>query len=294
MTRYKIMDANSSVISGGMPYSVTAEIKICDDKGDNIFLSLSETDGPNLLFKTDRSTFAEQVDPASFTEEFVTYMDSHSLDEDVYFEMLKDDASEFHTAIKYLTFLVRGEKAKIEPFIQRTVGKHLDEIEIPTTEWERELFKEYDEELDLPEGIKLTFPKDKELLFRLCLAYSAEHEVESIFKDMSPEDVAVNEYILEEVQKLIDFNEYEVWKKPYLDSEYAKLKGRSFLAVSYMFAGIGGYDDVIPEEQFESFICWINGNGSAFFTGKREATKAEVMEYIARHAYDGYPSVVEY
>lgn len=54
------------------------------------------------------------------------------------------------------TFLVRGEKAKIEPFTQRTVGKYLDEIEIPTTEWERELFEEYDEELGLPEGIMLT------------------------------------------------------------------------------------------------------------------------------------------
>ena len=164
------------------------------------------------------------------------------------------------------------------------------------TDLEKKWLEEYNEEDEdgLPEGLRLNFPEDKDQLFRICLTYSAEHEVESIFKDMSPEDVAINEYILEEVQKLIDTDEYEAWKKNYLDSEYEKLKGRSFLAVSYMFAGIGGYDDVIPEEQFQSFMCWINGNGSAFFTGKREATEEEVREYIARHAYDGHPSIVEY
>lgn len=167
---------------------------------------------------------------------------------------------------------------------------------IPVTDLEKKWLEEYDEEDEdgLPEGLRLNFPEDKDQLFRICLTYSAEHEVESIFKDISPEDVALNEYILEEVQKLIDTDEYEAWKKNYLDSEYEKLKDRSFLAVSYMFAGIGGYDDVIPEEQFQSFMCWINGNGSAFFTGKREATEEEVREYIARHAFDGHPSIVEY
>ena len=146
----------------------------------------------------------------------------------------------------------------------------------------------------MPEGIELELPEDKELLFRLCLTYSAEHEVESIFKDLSAEDVAVNEYILKEVRKVINADEYEVWKQNYLETEYSKLKSHGFLAVSYMFAGVGGYDDVIPEEQFESFICWINGNGSAFFTGKREATEEEIKMYIARHAYDNGPDVVSY
>ena len=39
--------------------------------------------------------------------------------------------------------------------------------------------------------------------------------------------MALNEYILEEVQKLIDTDEYEAWKKNYLDSEYEKLKDRN-------------------------------------------------------------------
>ena len=143
-----------------------------------------------------------------------------------------------------------------------------------------------DEEFDPLDDVDITFPEDKESLFRMCLAYTAEHDRESIFKDLSPEDEAINERILEEVRKLIDENEYEDWKQKYLNSEYDKIKDHHFLVVSYMFAGFGGYDDVIPEEQFESFICWINGNGSAFFTGKRDAEEDDVKRYIALHAND--------
>ncbi len=244
---------------------------------------------------TERSTYDDQLDPASFDNEFVSYMESHNLGYDGYFEALMDEGTEFHDAFRYLIYLVEGEKDKIGPLIKRTTGKYLDEIEIPMTDVERQHWEEYAEvspdELDM-EDIELEFPDDKELMFRLYLAYSAEHETDSIFKDLSHEDEAVNEFIYEEAKKLVNPDEYEKWKMAYLDSEYAKLKDCRFLTVSYMFAGIGGYDDVIPEEQFESFICWINGNGSAFFTGKQESTEEEIKLYIAKHAYDDGPSIM--
>lgn len=300
MIRYKVLAAKSGVGAGGFacgPVSgpVIGEIKIADENGSEFYLCLAEVDGIANWFKTDRSTIDDQL--LGDDESLYDYLNERVLPLGEYEDVLEEKEDELYQAYRYLIYLVRCKTEEAEPFVQVTVGKYLDEIEIPMSDVEEELLEEYDEEddeLELPEGIKLRFPEDKEQLFRLCLAYSAEHEIESIFKDLSGEDVAVNEYILEEVRKVIDAGEYEKWKQDYLDNEYEKLKSHSFLAVSYMFAGFGGYDDVITEEQFESFVCWINGNGSAFFTGKREATEEEIRMYIARHAYDNGPDVVSY
>ena len=300
MKRYRVLEAKCGVGEGGFACGpvagpVVAEIRLSDENSSKFYLSLVEVDGIANWFRTDRSTIDELLSEDN-DESVFDYLNDNNLPLGEYGEVLDEKEDELYQAYRYLIYLVRCEMDEAEPFIQATAGKYLDEIEIPMSDIEEEMLEEYDEEDEdgLPEGIRLNFPEDKDQLFHICLAYSAEHEVESIFKDMSPEDVAINEYILEEVQKLIDADEYGAWKKNYLDSEYEKLKDRRFLAVSYMFAGIGGYDDVIPEEQFDSFICWINGNGSAFFTGKREATEEEVREYIARHAYDNCPSVAEY
>ena len=300
MKRYRVLEAKCGVGEGGFACGpvagpVVAEIRLSDEDDSAFYLSLVEVDGIANWFRTDRSTIDELLSEDN-DESIFDYLNDNNLPLGEYGEVLDEKEDELYQAYRYLIYLVRCEMDETEPFIKATTGKYLDEIGVPMSDIEEEMLEEYDEEDEdgLPEGIRLNFPEDKDQLFRICLAYSAEHEVESIFKDMSPEDVAINEYILEEVQKLIDTDEYEAWKKNYLDSEYEKLKGRSFLAVSYMFAGIGGYDDVIPEEQFQSFMCWINGNGSAFFTGKREATEEEVREYIARHAYDNCPSVAEY
>ena len=300
MKRYRVLEAKCGVGEGGFACGpvagpVVAEIRLSDEDDSAFYLSLVEVDGIANWFRTDRSTIDELLSEDN-DESIFDYLNDNNLPLGEYGEVLDEKEDELYQAYRYLIYLVRCEMDETEPFIKATTGKYLDEIGVPMSDIEEEMLEEYDEEDEdgLPEGIRLNFPEDKDQLFRICLAYSAEHEVESFFKDMSPEDVAINEYILEEVQKLIDADEYEAWKKNYLDSEYEKLKDRMFLAVSYMFAGIGGYDDVIPEEQFQSFICWINGNGSAFFTGKREATEEEVREYIARHAYDNRPSVAEY
>ena len=293
VNRYKVMDAKcdfSNRISTGY---VVGEIKLTDDNGDTVYMSITNTDEYTFWFKTRDSKFDRLTDPDSFDEEFTSYMDRHALDYDTPAEALADQDSQWHDAVRYLFYLVESDDNDAVSFIQKSTGKYLDEIEIPETDWEK-MWVDDDEESELPEGLRLVFPEDKDLLFRLCLAYSAEHEAESIFKDMSPDDVAVNEYVLEKALELINADEYRAWKKAYLDTEYEKLKGRHFLVVSYQFAGIGGYDDVIPEEQFDSFICWINGNGSAFFTGKADAEEDDVRFYIARHAYDGCPPVVDY
>ena len=230
--RYKVLAAKCGVGAGGFacgPVSgpVIGEIKLADENGSEFYLCLVEVDGIANWFKTDRSTIDDQLSEDA-EESLYDYLNERDLSLGEYVDVLYEKEDELYQAYRYLIYLVRCEMEKVEPFIQATVGKYLDEMDIPMSDIEEDLSEEYDGEDDeepaLPEGIELELPEDKDLLFRLCLAYSAEHEVESIFKDLSAEDVAVNEYILKEVRKVINADEYEVWKQNYLETEYSKLK----------------------------------------------------------------------
>ena len=79
-------------------------------------------------------------------------------------------------------------------------------------------------------------------------------------------------------------DDYAEWKENYLNSELANLNGQKIIVCKYLFAGLGQYEAIIPECGLESFKCWINGNGSAFFGGTREATEEEVKTFIALSA----------
>ena len=84
-----------------------------------------------------------------------------------------------------------------------------------------------------------------------------------------------------------DEDEYLGWKATYINEEYEKLEDKKFITCEYFFIGYGSYSATIPEEQKASFLCWIDGNGSAFFAGEHEASEEEVKNYIALQAATG-------
>ena len=88
------------------------------------------------------------------------------------------------------------------------------------------------------------------------------------------------------IKKCKDEIEYQTWKNAFVIDAYDKIQNQKFLTIKYLFAGIGQYEATIPEDQKEGFMCWINGNGSAFCGDEREATPEEVKKYIALHASD--------
>ena len=49
---------------------------------------------------------------------------------------------------------------------------------------------------------------------------------------------------------------------------------------------MGQYETTIPASGKETFLEWINGSGAGFFESDREATEAEIKQYIALHAAD--------
>ena len=122
----------------------------------------------------------------------------------------------------------------------------------------------------------------KEYLLRLSDEASiAVHPVEF---DM---DSGIEKAVRKELRALkkdMDEKEYQAWKKQYLNTEYEKVKDQKWVTVHYLFAGIGSYNQTVPESQQECVIAFINANGSAFLGSINPATEEEVKSTLALFA----------
>jgi len=149
MVRYKVLEAKCGVGAGGMACGpvggpVVGEIKLADESGEEFYLCLAEVDGIPNWFKTDRSTIDEQIEETS--EEVFEYLNDHYIDIGEYVDVFADPEVELYQAYRYLIYLVRCERDQVEPFIRSTVGKYLDEMEIPMSDDEEEYGEEMEEE----------------------------------------------------------------------------------------------------------------------------------------------------
>ena len=145
MARYRVLDAKCGVGAGGMACGpvggpVIGEVKLADESGEEFYLCLAEVDGIPNWFKTDRSTIDEQIEETS--EEIFEYLNDHYIDIGEYVDVFDDPEAELYQACRYLIYLVRCERDQEEPFIQATVGKYLDEMEIPLSDEEEEYSEE--------------------------------------------------------------------------------------------------------------------------------------------------------
>lgn len=59
--------------------------------------------------------------------------------------MFDDPDAELYQACRYLIYIVRYKRDQEEPFIRSTVGKYLDEMEIPMSDAEEEYREEMEE-----------------------------------------------------------------------------------------------------------------------------------------------------
>ena len=146
MARYRVMEAKCGVGSGGMACGpvagpVVGEIKLADEDGDGFYLCLAEVDGIPNWFKTDRSTIDEQLSDED-EDDLYDYLNDNCVDVGEYEDVFEDTVSELYQAYRYLIYLVRCEREQEELFIQSTVGKYLDEMEIPMSDAEEEYMEE--------------------------------------------------------------------------------------------------------------------------------------------------------
>lgn len=302
MKRYLIEEAKCGITDGGMASSVVASIKI-NDGSVTSWLTLVDVDGIVNLFMTDRDIY-EEILQNDFSDEFQAYLNSHTIDDVNGLEFSEDYASAFSSisddpenpavpVVRYLIALVRCDMEETEGLIRMATGKYADELDVPASDVEEDYIAdmetEEDEEEDededsdydesIPEGI------DKVSLYRLRLALEAETHTPNIYQDLDDDAFrSMKRKLRSVIAQCDDEKDYKAWKDKFIAAEYEKLKDRKFVTFSYLFAGIGQYKATMPVEQKESFMCWINGNGSAFAGAERDATEEEIKNYIALHA----------
>ena len=302
MKRYLIEEVKCGITEGGMGCgpvsgSVVASIQFREENRTQ-WLSLVEVTGIPNVYLTDKDVFedllAEDFEDMGFSE----YMREHFIDEFEGIEFDDDYSTTFESIaedpknpavplIRYLIALIRCEMDAVNELIDIATGRYVDEIDIPVSDVEEEWIDEdYDEDEDSP-SFELPEDIDVETLYRLRLSMETDIKTESVFHDMDDEGIEQEEKRLLIIKEKCDDEDYLSWVNTFISAEFEKIKDVKFLVCTYLFAGIGQYDIIIPEDQKESFMCWINSNGSAFYGGDREATEEEIKTFIALHAADG-------
>ncbi len=310
MKRYFIEEAKCGVTEGGMacgPVSGNVVVTVKFKEGSKVqWISLVEVDGIANVYLADKdiheSLIAEDIDD----EEFTQYMEDHYISEfdglDVgaeygdWLDSIEEDPE--NPAVQLIRLLLalawcKPGRPEAE-LIEMAKGRYADELDIPESavedvfnEDEYEDGDDEDDEDDEDNDFEIELPEDmeREDLYRMRLFLEADINTDSVFNDMDPDSLEMEEAQLSAVkERCEDDQDYESWKEEYLTSELAKIAGKKIITCDYLFAGIGQYTMTMPEEEKESFICWINGNGSAFFCGEREATDEEIKTYIALQA----------
>ena len=301
--KYDIVEDDIACVSTLRTVVATVQFK---EGSKTQWLSLVEVDGIPNVYLTDKDIHEAQVAEDLHDEEFIEYAAAHYITEfngiafdadySTTFENIADDPENpAAPLIRYLIALVRCDMDEVDDLIQMASGKYADELDFPASDVEEEFMDEYEDEdddeddygCDDDDDIDVDLPEDldRETLYRMRLALETDVETESVFHDMDGEAFEAEEAKLDAVkERCEDEADFQAWKKDYIASEYEKVKGKKFLVCSYLFAGIGQYEAIIPAEEKESFICWINGSGSAFFGGEREATEDEIKKYLALQA----------
>lgn len=285
MTRYYIETTKCGVDKVGMGCGAEiAETKVKTDNGDIFYMSLAEVDGLAHIYKSVESTYDFQINLDFDNESLKKFHESFILGGH-YEEVLADEDAEFYQLYRYLIYVVRANWEDTAAFIEETSGKYLDEIEIPLSDVEEEFREEEKDEDDDNTDYAFTLPTDKEELFKLRLGLETDVVTESVFHDMDYMAFKSEKAMLKAVAEASDrVGGYDIWKETYIAAELNKFESKKFLVCKYMFAGIGQYEIVIPEDELESFKCWIDGNGSAFMGSVRDADTKDIETYIALSA----------
>lgn len=125
---------------GPMPGVVVAEVELQGDGGETLFLSLAEFEGIPNMYRTPASVFEKHFEnpvDESFFEELNKkyYIPDFGCS---YGEFFGCSDHELFDEWRYLVYIVRSDWDEIDRFKKATVGKWIDEIEIPKCDIEEE------------------------------------------------------------------------------------------------------------------------------------------------------------
>ena len=147
--KYEVTDGG--IACGSVPGSVIAEAGFRKPDGEEFFMVCAEVMGIPNFYKSDCSTFDEHVAMGNAGEEFdkevQDYLMSCYIDEiGEYDEIFENKDPEWFTILRYLIYIVGNDYDETDTFIAETVGKYLDEIDIPVSSIEENYMEDEEEE----------------------------------------------------------------------------------------------------------------------------------------------------
>lgn len=142
MNKWYIADVKCDAIGGGpFPGTVVAEAKIQEDGDDTFYMSLVEFDSMPNFYKSDESLYELHLNE-DFDEEISDKLEGYIIASGEYDDFFEEPDEEWDRLFRYLVYIVRGEWEETESYISDTVGKYLDEIEIPRSDVEEDYYEE--------------------------------------------------------------------------------------------------------------------------------------------------------
>ncbi len=153
MAKYLIEEAKCGVTDGGMacgpfPGTVVAAVKFRNGKKSK-WLFLSEVDGIPCFTLTDKDIYDDLLKEDLENEEFMEYMNTHTIYEldgielgcsyDELFESISENPENPGIPlIRYIIALTRCKMDELDPLIEMAKGKYADELDIPMSDVEEE------------------------------------------------------------------------------------------------------------------------------------------------------------
>lgn len=195
--------------------------------------------------------------------------------------------SEYYGCIKYLRTIIRETDSTELVEVTKDYGKDIDGMDLPSLasyyededeDWNADEFEE-NETVDPLLGVDIS---DKYALFRRRLtaeSFKAQPDaMDDMFgkPDWDGDIVKINAAGINE-------EEYQTWKKHFLDTKYNKEKGKNFKTCSYFFVGVGHYTTTVPENQVDYVKNQVNSNGGGFFGSVEDAAEDEVKIAIGKN-----------
>ena len=114
---------------------VVGEVQLQDAEGNTFFYTNDEYDSRPTFIKTKESVLEMLALENECDKDKIQELLEHPLiDKYEYSEVLEDKDNPLYFIFCYLTYLVQADEESTKTFIQNTVGKYLDEIEIPMDE----------------------------------------------------------------------------------------------------------------------------------------------------------------
>lgn len=163
-----------------------------------------------------------------------------------------------------------------EQFGDTSLDEYLAQLDAEDDDYE-------DDEEGYEEDFEIEIPEDKEEAFRLLLTLETDVATPSVFQCFDDDTFEWEKESVEVLTTVLDQEEYTAWKETYLAEEMAKVQTSDYAVCTYMFAGIGDFEVVIPKAELDSFKAWVVGN-NAFLSSVKDAAEEDVKTFIALHA----------